>query len=73
MKPTRQLSTLSHLMDGILLEIFFPEGSEVPVLSNVAVIGKSGEATGSFNQDPSEVSAPAATVSASGICQNCCY
>ena len=28
--------------DGILLDIFFPEGSEVPVLVNVAVIGKAG-------------------------------
>jgi pyruvate dehydrogenase E2 component (dihydrolipoamide acetyltransferase) len=36
--------------EGILLEIFYPEGSEVPVLSNVAVIGNSGETTGSFNQ-----------------------
>jgi pyruvate dehydrogenase E2 component (dihydrolipoamide acetyltransferase) len=34
--------------DGILLDIFFGEGSEVPVLSNVAVIGKNGEATESF-------------------------
>ena len=25
--------------DGILLSIFFPEGAEVPVLANVAVIG----------------------------------
>lgn len=29
--------------DGTLLEIFFSEGDEVPVLVNVAVIGKSGE------------------------------
>ncbi len=47
--------------DGILLEIFYPEGSEVPVLSNVAVIGKSGEESGSFNQSQSAASAPAAT------------
>jgi pyruvate dehydrogenase E2 component (dihydrolipoamide acetyltransferase) len=31
--------------DGILLEVFFGEGDEVPVLMNVAVIGKSGEST----------------------------
>lgn len=37
--------------DGTVLEIFFGEGSEVPVLSNVAVIGKSGEATVSFQQE----------------------
>jgi pyruvate dehydrogenase E2 component (dihydrolipoamide acetyltransferase) len=35
--------------DGVLLDIFFEEGAEVPVLVNVAVIGKSGEATDSFN------------------------
>lgn len=29
--------------EGILLEVFFHEGDEVPVLSNVAVIGKPGE------------------------------
>jgi len=34
---------------GILLEIFFDEGAEVPVLVNVAVIGKPGEAPDSFN------------------------
>lgn len=35
--------------EGLLLETFFGEGDEVPVLVNVAVIGKSGEETGSFN------------------------
>ncbi len=34
--------------DGILLEIFFGEGDEVPVLMNVAVIGEKGEETESF-------------------------
>jgi len=34
--------------DGILLERFFEEGAEVPVLMNVAVIGKPGESTESF-------------------------
>jgi pyruvate dehydrogenase E2 component (dihydrolipoamide acetyltransferase) len=43
--------------DGILLDIFFPEGSEVPVLSNVAVIGKSGESTGLLNQGQSTIEA----------------
>ncbi len=38
--------------DGILLDIFFTEGSEVPVLANVAVIGKSGESSASFKQGP---------------------
>jgi pyruvate dehydrogenase E2 component (dihydrolipoamide acetyltransferase) len=35
--------------DGILLDLFFEEGAEVPVLTNVAVIGNTGEATESFN------------------------
>jgi pyruvate dehydrogenase E2 component (dihydrolipoamide acetyltransferase) len=35
--------------EGILLDIIFPEGSEVPVLANVALIGKQGELTDSFN------------------------
>ncbi len=34
--------------DGILLDIFFDEGAEVPVLINVAVIGQPGEATAPF-------------------------
>jgi len=36
--------------DGILLEIFFGEGDEVPVLMNVAVIGQKGESTEPFKQ-----------------------
>jgi pyruvate dehydrogenase E2 component (dihydrolipoamide acetyltransferase) len=35
--------------DGILLDRYFEEGNEVPVLVNVAVIGREGEATGSFD------------------------
>ena len=42
--------------EGILLEIFFPEGSEVPVLANVAVIGKQGEPVLSFNPGNSSIS-----------------
>jgi pyruvate dehydrogenase E2 component (dihydrolipoamide acetyltransferase) len=34
--------------DGTLLEVFYPDGSEVPVLVNVAVIGTPGEPTESF-------------------------
>lgn len=34
--------------DGTLLEIFFDEGAEVPVLINVAVIGQPGESTAPF-------------------------
>ncbi|HPI68149.1 MAG TPA: dihydrolipoamide acetyltransferase family protein [Bacteroidales bacterium] len=35
--------------DGILLEIFFGEGDEVPVLQNIAVIGRKEEAIDLFN------------------------
>lgn len=34
---------------GILLEIFFNEGDEVPVLTNVGVIGKKGEDTDEYS------------------------
>ena len=34
--------------DGILLDIFFVEGDEVPVLVNVAVIGNAGESVDEF-------------------------
>jgi pyruvate dehydrogenase E2 component (dihydrolipoamide acetyltransferase) len=40
--------------EGILLEIFFDEGSEVPVLENVAVLGKAGEDTESFRPGTTE-------------------
>lgn len=52
---------LESPIDGTLLEIFFPEGSEVPVLMNVAVIGKSGESTASFNQGEPVISIPDAS------------
>ena len=45
MKPTKLHSILNHLQMVILLDIFFGEGAEVPVLVNVAVIGKTGEET----------------------------
>ncbi len=40
-------------VDGILLDIFFEEGDEVPVLQNVAVIGKAGEDTSMFKSNTS--------------------
>ena len=36
-------------VDGTLLEIFFGDGEEVPVLMNVAVIGNPGESTAEFD------------------------
>ncbi|MCU0408817.1 MAG: lipoyl domain-containing protein, partial [Bacteroidales bacterium] len=35
--------------DGLILDIFQAEGSEVPVLSNVAVIGSEGESAAAFS------------------------
>ncbi len=35
-------------VEGILLEVFFQEGDEVPVLENVAVIGVAGESVADF-------------------------
>jgi pyruvate dehydrogenase E2 component (dihydrolipoamide acetyltransferase) len=35
-------------VEGTLLEIFFKDGDEVPVLTNVAVVGEEGEDAGSF-------------------------
>ena len=43
--------------EGILLDLFFGEGDAVPVLANVAVIGKTGEATESFNAGKSKMAA----------------
>lgn len=40
---------LESPVEGLLLDIFFVEGAEVPVLVNVAVIGKAGEETASLN------------------------
>jgi pyruvate dehydrogenase E2 component (dihydrolipoamide acetyltransferase) len=39
---------LESTVEGVLLDIFFGDGAEVPVLENVAVIGKEGETTGSL-------------------------
>lgn len=52
--------------DGILLEVFFADGDEVPVLSNVAVIGKAGESVDEFRPGgeatATEIAAPAVEV-----------
>jgi len=45
--------------DGVLLAAFFEEGDEVPVLTNVAVIGKEGEPVEEF--DPHKESDASAT------------
>ena len=42
---------LESSVEGILLDVFFEDGSEVPVLVNVAVIGKTGEVTDTFKPE----------------------
>lgn len=41
-------------VDGIMLEIFFEEGDDVPCLLNVCVIGNEGESTAEFNPNANE-------------------
>lgn len=41
--------------DGILLALFYKEGDEVPVLTNMAVIGDEGESVDEFRPDQNEV------------------
>ncbi len=53
---------------GILLEIFYAEGDEVPVLNNVAVIGEKGEDTSTFKPEgmiPQEIKQEAVKISES--------
>ena len=44
-------------VDGVLLEIFYAEGDEVPVLHNVAVIGQIGESVEEFRSGAGSSSA----------------
>ncbi len=50
--------------DGELLAIFYEEGDEVPVLVNVAVLGKSGESVDEFRSGGEAASAPVEELSA---------
>ena len=43
-------------VSGILLEIFYQEGDEVPVLANVAVIGNEGESVDAFRSSKASTS-----------------
>lgn len=45
---------------GTLLEVFFEEGDEIPVMTNIAVIGNPGESTAEFAPAGAEEEAPAA-------------
>jgi len=53
---------------GTVLDLFFGEGEEVPVLTNIAVIGEPGEDVAAFrpNGTPAQEEAPAAPAPASG-------
>jgi pyruvate dehydrogenase E2 component (dihydrolipoamide acetyltransferase) len=48
--------------DGTLLEIFYSEGAEVPVLVNVALLGREGESAESFKPGKSEEPEKSGTV-----------
>jgi len=50
--------------DGILLDVFFAEGDEVPVLVNVAVIGTAGESVDEFRPGGQAAAPVAETVAA---------
>src|SRR6056297_3055598 len=52
--------------DGILLAAFFEEGDEVPVLTNVAVIGKEGEPVDEFNPQSEAAAQPEKAAASSG-------
>ncbi|MCD8072946.1 MAG: 2-oxo acid dehydrogenase subunit E2 [Alistipes sp.] len=54
-------------VSGEILEIFFAEGDEIPVLANVLVIGKPGEDTGHFR--PSSPASPAQSQTTGGQCR----
>ncbi len=44
----KALMEIAAEAEGVLLEIFFNEGDEVPVLTNIAVLGKKGEPAEEF-------------------------
>jgi pyruvate dehydrogenase E2 component (dihydrolipoamide acetyltransferase) len=50
--------------DGILLDVFFAEGDEVPVLVNVAVIGAAGESVDEFRPGGQAAAPVAETIAA---------
>jgi pyruvate dehydrogenase E2 component (dihydrolipoamide acetyltransferase) len=54
-------------VDGILLDVFFAEGDEVPVLVNVAVIGAAGESVDEFRPGGQTAAPVAETVAANEV------
>jgi pyruvate dehydrogenase E2 component (dihydrolipoamide acetyltransferase) len=55
------------MADGILLEIFAAAGDEVPVLTNIAVIGNTGEDVNAYRPGGSGVQAPESTIPAESM------
>ena len=53
--------------DGILLDVFFAEGDEVPVLVNVAVIGAVGESVEEFRPGGQSAATEAKTIAATEV------
>jgi len=53
--------------DGVLLKTLYDEGSDVPVLERIAVIGKEGEDISSFLEDGSEIIQPQVSGSETGL------
>ena len=51
-------------LDGVLIDVFFEEGDDVPCLINVCVIGNEGEPTAEFNPNNTEETEPAAEAAA---------
>ncbi|MBR5218929.1 MAG: 2-oxo acid dehydrogenase subunit E2 [Clostridia bacterium] len=51
-------------ISGILLDVFFEEGDDVPCLTNVCAIGKEGNTTAELRPDGAEDAAPAAVAAA---------
>jgi pyruvate dehydrogenase E2 component (dihydrolipoamide acetyltransferase) len=61
---------LESPVDGILLDVFFNDGAEVPVLVNVAVIGKPWENIESFNPHKATFASITATKTSSDLNAN---
>ncbi len=54
-------------IDGILLDVFFEEGDDVPCLTNVCVIGEAGESTKEFDPRGKKEEEPAQAKDNSGV------
>ncbi|MFA9390266.1 MAG: dihydrolipoamide acetyltransferase family protein [Prolixibacteraceae bacterium] len=57
-------------LDGTILDVFFEEGDEVPVLTNVLVVGNAGENTDEFKPDGVETAVEETTVEEPVVIEN---